>query len=129
MDEPRKKSNYIGAPAVFALEMACQQINDAFGVTASYVVGSSNERADWRDIDVRMIMSDDKFADEFPGAAGTWELHPKWLLLTCAISAWLSKQTGLPVDFQFQPRTHANTAHKGARMPVGRRVDFGAHHE
>lgn len=120
----REKAVYIGAPACFALEQACQHINAAFGGYGCYVVGSSLDRADWRDVDVRMILSDDEFNKLFPdsGHDHHWESDPRWLLLTVSISAWLSKQTGLPIDFQFQPQTHANERHKGKRNPVGLRI-------
>lgn len=123
--EKRAKGVHIGAPACFALEMAMKQLRDAFPSTDGefvgvYVVGSALERPDFRDVDVRMIMSDAMFEREFPGTqAGNWEWHPRWCLLTVAISEWLSKQTGLPIDFQFQPQTHANERHKGPRNAVG----------
>lgn len=122
--EPRKKFVHIGAPACFALEQAMQHVNAAFDSRdnfGSYVVGSALERADWRDVDIRMIMSDEAFDREFPGTRenNSWEFDVRWILLTVAISGWLAKQTGLPVDFQFQPQTHANARHKGTRNPIG----------
>lgn len=120
----RKKVSYVGAPACFLLEAACQQINAAFDEGfGCYLVGSALERPDWRDIDVRLIMSDEAFDAEFPGTRerGIWEFDAKWLLLTVSISGWLRQQTGLPVDFQFQPQTHANTRHKGQRNALGMR--------
>lgn len=124
------KPTHIGAPACFALEQACKQIMDAFDdaddrICGIYVVGSCLERADWRDVDVRMIMHDDVFAELFPKAtlhSGAWEFDPRWCLMTLAISQWLKAQTGLPVDFQFQPMTHANERHKGRRHAVGLRM-------
>jgi hypothetical protein len=130
-DAPKRtKGVYVGAPACFALELACQQLNAAFDkgdVFGCYLVGSALQRADWRDIDVRMIMSDDAFMDEFPnsvhdGAPYGWEFDPKWIVMTVAISRWLAEQTGLPVDFQFQPQTHANERHKGPRNALGMRL-------
>lgn len=121
MTEPRKKASYIGAPRVFKLELACQHLCRAWGETC-YVVGSVLERADWRDIDVVMILDDERFAAEFPDAtlhSGAWEFDPKWLILTVAISDWLSAQVGATVDFKFQPRTHANERHKGPRNARG----------
>jgi hypothetical protein len=119
---PRKKVNYVGAPAIFALEQACQHICDAFGGYGCYIVGSALERPNWRDVDVRYIMSDAQFEEVFPGAMPCWEQDARWLLLTVSISQWLSKQTGLPVDFQFQPQTHANERHSGARHAIGIRI-------
>lgn len=114
-----QKVAYVGAPACFALELACKPINDAFGPDGNcYLVGSALERAGWRDVDVRFIMPDAQFAAEFPAVdmrAHTWEFDPKWILLTTGIAAYLSRATGLPIDFQIQPQTHANKAHKGKR--------------
>jgi hypothetical protein len=119
----RKKGIYVGAPACFLLELACQPINTAFGGYGCFLVGSALERPDWRDIDVRFIMSDEEFAREFPAvnmeAGGSWEFDPKWILLTTGIAAYLSKASGLPVDFQFQPQSHANERHKGPRNALG----------
>lgn len=115
----RQKGNYIGAPACFALEQACQHLRRAFGQYGIYQVGSSLERADWRDVDVRYILDDAAFEKLFPDAGRHWECDSRWLILTTAISGWLSKQTGLPIDFQFQPQTHANERHKGPRNALG----------
>lgn len=125
--KPRTKGIYVGAPACFALELACQHLNAAFGDDfGCYVVGSALERPDWRDVDVRLIMDDKAFEAEFPDAGPVsrhrWEFDPKWLILTTAISAWLRQQTGLPIDFQFQPQSHANARHKGMRNAVGLRI-------
>lgn len=124
----RRKWVYVGAPACFALEEACQFINAAFEGEC-YLVGSALERPDWRDVDVRLIMDDDAFLALFPNAGsaqhGHWESDPRWILLTVAISERLSKQTGLPIDFQFQPRTHANDRHKGRRNALGLRFAEG----
>lgn len=128
MSETKAKVAHIGAPACFALEQACKQVRDAFPEQTEadhigiYVVGSSLERPDWRDVDVRMMMDDASFLRLFPGVnleAGTWEFDPRWCLLVVAISQWMSKQTGLPIDFRFQPMTHANKRHKGRRHAAG----------
>jgi hypothetical protein len=119
--EKRKKGIYVGAPACFELELACQQLSQAFGGFGCYLVGSALERADWRDIDVRMILSDDEFDELFPNCRerGIWEFNARWLVMTVSITEWLRKRTGLPVDFQFQPQTHANERHKGPRNALG----------
>lgn len=123
MSEARQKAIYIGAPAHFALELACQIVNDAFDTYGCYVVGSALERQDWRDVDIRMIMDDAQFAAEFPNVDGrSWEFDAKWLLLTISISSWLSKQSGLPVDFQIQPQSHANEVHAKPRNAIGLRM-------
>lgn len=129
MSEPRKKVTHIGAPACFALEMACKQLMDAFdddvGHVGIYLVGSALERADWRDVDVRMMLDDATFAKMFPkalvGHGAAWEFDPRWTLMTVCISTWLREKTGLPVDFQFQPMSFANEKHKGKRHALGLR--------
>lgn len=130
MTEPAerpKKANYVGAPAVFALEEACRTLNDAFGgpgFYGVYLVGSALERPDWRDIDLRMIIADEEFFKLFPNAGShcSWEFDPRWILMTVAISERLSKLTGLPVDFQFQPQSWANEQHKKPRHAKGLRI-------
>ena len=123
MGEVRKKATYIGAPACFALKQCCQIVNDAFGSYGCYQVGSSLERPDWRDVDVRFIMEDEKFWGLFPDASEhSWEFDPRWLLLTVAISGWMKQVTGLPIDFQIQPQTHANERHPGPRNSIGLRI-------
>lgn len=116
--EPRKKFSYIGAPACFKLSFACTIVNKALGGSC-YQVGSSLERPDFRDVDVRCIMSDESFNALFGDTKGAWELTPLWILMTASISTWLSEQTGLPIDFQIQPQTHANERHKGTRNAIG----------
>lgn len=121
------KANYIGAPATFALEMACKQLRAAFmppddeGFGSVFLVGSSIERADWRDVDVRLILDDASFQRLFPDAqmSCAWEFDPRWTLMTVAITEWLRKQTGLPIDFQFQPLSHANERHDKPRHAMG----------
>jgi hypothetical protein len=119
----REKGIHIGAPACFALEEAILPICQAFGAYIGsggcYVVGSALQRPDWRDVDVRLILSDDDFAREFPGAGEHWEHDTKWLVLVTAISERLSRLTELPIDFQIQPQTHANARHKGRRNAIG----------
>lgn len=128
MSEQRKKWIYVGAPACFRLEEAIRPVCEAFGVWtgsglgACYMVGSALERQDWRDVDVRLMMTDEVFAREFPSAGDHWEHDARWLLLTIAISEYLSTRTGLPVDFQFQPQSHANEKHGGRRNAIGLKV-------
>lgn len=119
--EKRKKATHVGAPACFELELACQHLKEAFGGFGCYLVGSALERADWRDIDVRMILSDAEFDALFPNCRerGIWEFNARWLIMTVSITEWLRKRTGLPVDFQFQAQSHANERHKGPRNAMG----------
>ena len=116
---PRTKFNYIGAPACFALDFACTIINRATGGSC-YQVGSSLQRADFRDVDVRCMMDDESFDRLFGDLGASWERNPLWMLLSISVSSWLTAQIGLPVDFQFQRQSTANEQHKGERQPLGR---------
>lgn len=122
--KPRKKASYVGVPAIFELQMACHVLVKAYNTTI-YHVGSSLERADWRDVDLVMILDDEEFEREFPNAplhSASWELDPKWLVLTVSISKWLTEKSGVPVDFKFQPMTFANEHHQGPRNSIGRYI-------
>lgn len=122
MSKPQKrkpKANYVGAPAIFALELECQHICKALGGFGCYLVGSALERPDWRDVDLRYIMADDEFRVLFPDAGDFWEQDARWLLLTVSISERLSRITRLPIDFQIQPQTRANERHPGPRHSMG----------
>lgn len=124
-----KKECYVGAPAIFKLEQACQHINAALRgsdrIGCCYLVGSCMERSDWRDVDVRYIMTDESFASLFPEArmeSAQWEFDPRWLLFNVSITEWLRSQTGLPIDFQIQPQTFANERHDKPRSAIGLRI-------
>jgi hypothetical protein len=112
------RSSYIPAPHYFDLDMACASVVAAFGPHV-YLVGSSIERRDFRDVDVRCILPDEDFDRMFP--LGGSSRDPLWSLTCSSVSLWLSKQSGLPVDFQIQRRTQANAEEPGA----GRRRSLG----
>lgn len=124
--DSRRKASYIGVPAVFKLELACKHLNDAYGGFGCFVVGSALDRRDWRDVDVVLILEDERFDREFPdaqGSRGLFEFDPKWLLNCISLSMWLSEQTGLPIDFKIQPQTWANERHPNKRRhPKGLRM-------
>lgn len=76
-----------------------------------YLVGSSLQRADYRDVDVRIILDDDRYASLVA------VMNPK--LLTLSLSLWGQKVTGLPIDCQVQAMTAANEEFDGPRDPIG----------
>jgi hypothetical protein len=112
------RANYIGVPAMFNLNQCCRPLVDAYGANL-YLVGSSLERRDFRDVDIRCILDDDEFDRMFPGIARSYQLHPLWSVTCSAISEWLGSRTGLPIDFQIQKRTDANTEFEGKRQAIG----------
>lgn len=121
-DETNKRANYIGAPGFFDLMHACRPIVDAYGCSL-YLVGSSLQRRDFRDVDLRLILSDADFDALFPGMHESMRGAPardaRWSVMCAAYSSWLAKITGLPIDFQIQRQTEANAMWTGPRHAVG----------
>ena len=85
-----------------SLMAALMIVEQAFNETC-YMVGSATEERDYRDVDVRVIMNDEKFDVLFGDTGGHTQAF--WTLVCISISAWLKQCTGLPIDFQVQRRS------------------------
>jgi len=112
----KHRATYLSPTEMFNLDHACRSISQAYGYCL-YHVGSSLRVADYRDVDIRCILSDEDFLKMFPQpkpVSDQTRLH----LLNTALSEWLRARTGLPIDFQFQPATEANR-YNGARNAIG----------
>lgn len=106
----RNRTNYLSVAQAFKLECACRELTYAFG-PRNYQVGSSLDRPDWRDVDIRCLLSDEEYSN-------LSQFGMKFISI--GISEWLSKTTGLPIDFQFQQQTQANKEYpKQPRSFVG----------
>lgn len=120
------RSNYVPAPHFYNLNQACLIINKAFAGFGCYLVGSSLKRRDFRDVDVRFIMDDAAYDHMFRSHEGY--TNPLWSLMCTTISAWLSSQSDLPVDFQIQRMSQANADNPRAdghdRQPLGIFLDY-----
>lgn len=102
---------------MFALDEACKPIAEAFDETP-YLVGTALSRQEYRDVDVRLILDDDKYA-RLVAVAGPDLIA----FLGLAIGDYLAERTGLPIDFQIQQQTAANHHHPGGmRNPLGLRT-------
>lgn len=110
----------IGMPAALLLHEFGSQVWFAFG-DMPYHVGSSLVGKVWRDVDVRLILSDEAFAAMFPEDAAVAHPHScgKWVALCLAFSALGKSLTGLPIDFQIQQQSDANTKYDGPRSALG----------
>ncbi len=119
------KPHYLGQLNWYNLNVACETVYRAFG-DMPCVVGSALERADYRDVDVRLILSDEEFRERFPfqppDPTGKNNDH-EWAFICNAISEWLRARTGLPIDFQIQQRTAANAMFPGKRNACGMFID------
>jgi len=114
-----RKVSYLTTADFACLNDACITIRDAFHgehVSGIYLVGSCGERADFRDVDVRVILGDDAFDRFFAGGVLFWGLF------CLGVTEHLRKITGLPIDFQVQRMTEANEKYGGRpRNALGHR--------
>jgi hypothetical protein len=99
------RASYLTVAQAFNLNHACRALTAAGYDT--YQVGSSLDRPDYRDVDLRALLQNAEFDAMFEG--NKERLH----LLNVAISEWLAARTGLPIDFQFQRQADANVEFKG----------------
>lgn len=102
----------VGMPADLYLEEFGYQIWTAFGETP-YHVGSSLMNKQWRDVDVRLILSDEQYEQMGLGSPERPHDNGKWVSLVLAYSALGKSLTGLPIDFQIQQQSYANEKYPG----------------
>lgn len=105
-----------GMPAGIWLTKFGTIVADYFG-DVPYHVGSSLDRKDWRDVDVRLILDDEDFDRRF-GSNRNAETNKKLAAITLAFAALGKQMTGLPIDFQIQQQSHANKAYPGKRSAL-----------
>ena len=95
-----KEYQGLGHPDRCLLSLACEPVAKAFDEPIFWV-GSSRRIREYRDVDVRVILAQDRFMEIFKeGAPNT--CNPLWSLMCAGISLQLRSATGLPVDFQIQ---------------------------
>lgn len=113
------RATYLSPPDLYRLDWACRPIRLAFN-TPPYLVGSALDCVDFRDIDLRLILDDDRFSDL---VGGSGDLR---LLLNIALSGLIASAAGqrAPIDFQIQSMSEAN-AIPGKRVPMGGRDASG----
>lgn len=108
----------VGMPATLFLDLFGQIVAAAFD-DYPFLVGTATTGKTWRDVDVRLILSDEDFAALGLGDPKNPMLNAKWRSLCLAYSALGKELTGLPIDFQIQQRTIANEQFKGKREAIG----------
>lgn len=108
----------VGMPAGIKLNQWGCELFDAFGEGA-YLVGSATRTKKWRDVDVRVILPDDRFIALF-GEKWAGVTNAKWAAWCAAFAARGAEVTGLPIDFQIQSQSHADRVYPtGTREPLG----------
>src|SRR5690242_3959976 len=104
-DEKPKVINVgTGMPASLWLDEFGSQIYGAFG-HFPYLVGSAVYGKTWRDVDVRLILTDEEYERWELGDPRDPHRNERWVSLVMAYSALGKIMTGLPIDFQIQQRT------------------------
>jgi hypothetical protein len=117
------RSTYLGVTDFYELEDWCCRLRRIFGQDSHlYLVGSSMERSDWRDVDVRLMLPDDEFEDLCGEAREPYWEHARWAGICHAFSVWGREVTGLPIDFQIQRIDEANEEYDKPRNPMGDRL-------
>lgn len=130
-DERVSRLSYLTVSEFYRLVQAVQPVNRAFD-GMSYLVGSCTRRPDFRDVDIRMIVPDEKFEALFPTVEFDPHLDAHWKLVNMAVSDWIDASAHLskPVDFQIQSMTEANRDYpEGTRNPLRSRFDHAPQQE
>lgn len=122
MSDEKTRPHWLPAPHFYNLNQSCVLIRQAFPDNVGiYLVGSSLRSRDYRDVDVRLMLTDTAYDRLFHGADWT---NAFWSLLCVAISLWLRQQSDLPIDFQIQRMSAANELHDGKRNALGVFLDY-----
>lgn len=114
---PEKKRAGIGMPATLYLQQFGDVIVQAFG-EYPYHVGSFLTESTWRDVDVRLMLSDEQYASWGFGDPEYPHHNAKWCAFCAAFSELGRRMTGLPIDFQVQDTTTANIKHDKHRSSL-----------
>ncbi len=105
-----RRATYLLQSDVALLKQWGAAVRVMFFGEVPYLVGSALTSADYRDVDVRVILDDPDHA----ALAGILKVSS----LNVAVSLWGQKATGLPIDFQVQQMTEANRDFNGRRHPI-----------
>lgn len=111
----------VGMPASLKLHEFGSHVWSVFGGPPYHVGSSVENKTGWRDVDVRMILDDEEWWKVWGFGDPDYVMHrdEKWIALCLAFSTLGREMTGLPIDFQIQPRTWANKKFKGRRDALG----------
>lgn len=114
----RKVNPGIGMPQYLYLEQFGRVVRNVFG-RPPFHVGSSLFGKEWRDVDVRLILPDDEFAQWCGPLTKPRCINEQWNGLCIAFAALGSHMTGLPIDFQIDQMSAANVEYPFPRSALG----------
>lgn len=110
-----------GPHAQLLLDQFGQLVFAAWG-DVGYLVGSSQTSKKWRDVDVRVMLSNEDYERRLGPVWQTGRRHQElsWRAEMLAWSTLGQKMTGLPIDFQVERLSEANALWPtGPRNPIG----------
>jgi hypothetical protein len=108
----------VGFPGITLLEGWAYQVLAAFG-EVPYLVGTAARGKAWRDVDIRLILDEERYVALFGPIMRPYYHNPRWSVICTALSVWGREQTGLPIDFQIQERGDAESLFAGReRVPL-----------
>jgi hypothetical protein len=109
-----KRATYLTQSGYRLLDDWGSNLRRMFPGEVAYLVGSALTTADHRDVDVRLMLDDDRY----------WSLTAVVDVddLNLTVSLWGQQVTGLPIDFQVQHVDTANQDYDGRRHPLGLRA-------
>ena len=103
------------------LDQFGELVEAAWGETG-YLVGSSQTSATWRDVDIRVMLSNEEYERRLGPQWRTGKRH-QLLSYRAEMLAWSTlgqKMTGLPIDFQVERLSEADALWPtGPRTPIG----------
>lgn len=106
------RATYLQVTDVNTLNLWARELTALFPDTIEqygvYLVGAAVQRPDFRDVDVRHILSDQAFSD--------LEKTVDVGCLNHIVSIWGQKLTGLPIDYQVQPIS--SPENQGGKHPL-----------
>jgi hypothetical protein len=98
----------VGMPESLKLQEFGQLVWDAFGEIPYHVGSSMGEKKPYRDVDVRVMLSDEEYEKQGYGNVENPHDNAKWCAMVLAFSELGRQMTGLPIDFQIQQTSNAN---------------------
>lgn len=98
----------VGMPDTLRLEQFGIMLYAAFGEVPYHVGSSAKEKRGWRDVDVRLMLPDERYAEMGFGDPEYPHRNARWVAYCLAFSELGKHMTGLPIDFQIQQTTYAN---------------------
>lgn len=108
----------VGMPQALLLQQFGELIRRAFDEIPYHVGSSLRKKSGWRDVDVRLILPDEKYEAMGFGNPRHPHRNERWRAFVMAFSALGKEMTGLPIDFQIQQQTQANEEFGSGKLGI-----------